>query len=391
MKFVLAPDSFKGSAAAEEICAALAAGIRRILPDAEIVSLPMADGGEGTVSALVSATKGRLLQHTVVDPLGQPITAQWGLLGDGETAVIEMAASSGLPLVAEAKRNPLKTTTYGTGQLILQAIAQGCRKILLGIGGSATCDAGTGMAQALGYKFYRQDGSEIVEYMNGELMGQVRTIDWTTRSPLLQGCQITAACDVDNVLLGPQGAVMVYAPQKGATAEQLPVLERNMERIIDVIEKDLNRSIRNIPGAGAAGGLGAGLLSFADAALKPGVQIVLAACRFAENIQGADYIITGEGQVDEQTVFGKTVSGILTAARPLAVPVIILAGAVRGETCELLQRGAAAVFSICPGPIPLQEAMQRTLPMAEETMANLTSLLHIAHGRQNLNQNHEEL
>ncbi len=391
MKFVLAPDSFKGSADAEAICAALSAGIRRILPDAEIVSLPMADGGEGTVSALVSATNGRLQRHTVVDPLGRPITAAWGLLGDGETAVIEMAAASGLPLVAEAERNPFKTTTYGTGQLILQAIAQGCRKILLGIGGSATCDGGTGMAQALGYKFYRQDGSEIVEYMNGDLMGQVHSIDWTTRSPVLHGCQITAACDVANVLLGPQGAVMVYAPQKGATLEQLPVLERNMCRIIDVIEKDLNHSVRNTPGAGAAGGLGAGLLSFANATLKPGVQIVLAACRFNENIQDADYIITGEGQVDEQTAFGKTVSGILTAARPLAVPVIILAGGIRGETRGLRQQGAAAVFSICPGPLSLQEAMQRTLPMVEETMANLTSLLRIAHGRRNTNQNHEDL
>jgi len=374
MKIILAPDSFKGGASALELCQALARGIERACPKAEIVAVPLADGGEGTVAALVSATGGSWQTAQAVDPLGRPINSQWGLLGDGETAVIEMAAAAGLTLLSAAERNPLQTTTFGVGQLLLSAMQRGCRKIILGIGGSATSDGGSGMAQALGVTFYDRQGAKITRPMNGELMGQVAAIDTAGRTELLQNCVISAACDVTNPLLGPLGAVQVYSPQKGATPLQLDLLEKNMSHFIEVTERHIGRSIRNIPGTGAAGGLGAGLIAFAHATLQPGIQLVLDACRFQEKIAQADLIITGEGQVDKQTAYGKTISGILAAAAPLHIPVIILAGNIKGDQRLLFDQGATAMFSICPGPITLVEAMQHTLALTEQIAENIVRL-----------------
>jgi glycerate 2-kinase len=338
--------------------------------------LPLADGGEGTVAALVSATSGILKTDVVTGPRGDPVKAQWGILGDGATAVIEMAAASGLTLLPEDQRNPLLTTTFGTGELLLHAMRQGCRKIIIGIGGSATTDCGAGMAQALGVRFWDRNGAMITDHMNGDSLAGVCAIDFDTRSPLLKNTAITVACDVDNPLLGPRGAVQVYAPQKGAKPEQLPILENNLTRFITLVEQKLQRTIRDIPGSGAAGGLGAGLLAFAQATTRPGIDLVLQACGFVEQARDADLIITGEGQVDEQTIFGKTISGILKAVQPLHKPVIAIVGNIGGDLQPLYERGVTAVFSICPGPLSLLEAMQNTCRLAENTMVNILRLLN---------------
>ena len=270
MKIVLAPDSFKESLSALQVCKAMARGVRSVLPDADIIHLPLADGGEGTVDALVSATNGRLLQQEVVGPLGDNVTARFGVLGDGNTAVIEMASASGLPLVTPEERNPLNTTTFGTGQLIRAALDLGVIEILIGIGGSATVDCGTGMAQALGVRFY--DKKKLIEkHMTGELVGTVSSIDLSGLDRRIKKVTIKVACDVDNPLLGDNGAARVYGPQKGATPEIVEQLEQNMSQVIDVIEAETN-PVRDIAGAGAAGGLGAGLLAFLSAQLTSGIE-----------------------------------------------------------------------------------------------------------------------
>jgi glycerate kinase len=360
MKIVVAPDSFKGSLSAADLCEAMAAGIRQVCPEAEIVKVPMADGGEGTVAALVSATHGRVERVRVTGPLGEPVEAEYGILGDGVTAVIEMASASGLPLVPVHQRNPLNTTTYGTGQLMLAALERGCRKLIIGIGGSATTDGGTGMAQALGVKFYRADGREIQDYMTGGRMGDVARIDLSARSKTIIGCDIAVACDVDNPLLGPHGAVMVYSGQKGANESQRQLLESNMRHLIGIIENTIRRSIRNIPGTGAAGGLGAGLVAFVEAALKPGVQLVLEACAFSAQITGAQLIFTGEGRIDVQTAYGKTISGVIREARRQSIPVIVIAGTVEDEAENLYPDGVTSMFSICPGPMSMKSALHNT-------------------------------
>jgi glycerate kinase len=371
MKIVLAPDSFKGSLSAAEICEAMEAGVRKVLPQAEIVKIPMADGGEGTVTALVAATGGRFEQTEVVGPLGKPVCAEYGILGDGTTAVIEMASASGLPLVPIEKRNPMRTTTYGTGQLILEALGQGCSRLIIGIGGSATTDCGTGMAQALGVQFYRPDGSRINEYMTGARMGEVGGIGLAEVTPLLGNAELTVACDVENPLLGPHGAVMVYSRQKGASDEQLTMLEENMERVIYVVEQTLGRSIREIPGSGAAGGLGAGLIAFAHAQLCPGVRLVMEACSFARKIAGAALIFAGEGRVDLQTAFGKTISGVVAEASKQSIPVIVVAGNVQDEAENLYHSGVSSMFSICSGPMSLENAVSQTAQLVEKCVERI--------------------
>ncbi|NOY58500.1 MAG: glycerate kinase [Calditrichaeota bacterium] len=379
MKLVIAPDSFKGSLSAFHVCEAIEKGVRSALPDCEIVKIPLADGGEGTVDALVHATDGSFVTSGVVDPLGNPIQAEWGFLGDGETAVIEMAAASGLPLVPQDKRNPLETTTFGTGQLIAAAVKKGCRKIIVGIGGSATTDFGTGMAQALGVKFFRKDGSEITQKMNGRLMGEVATIDTSGLAGALKETEILTACDVENPLLGANGAVYTYSPQKGADAEICRALEKNMENIAKVVAHKV-RDVRDIPGAGAAGGLGGGLVAFLNAQLQPGIRLVLDACNFSRKIENAQYIFTGEGRIDEQTVFGKTIAGVTDAARKQNIPVIALAGSVDISGTSMQKLGVTAAFSICDKPMGLQEAMassERLLARTAEQIVRVILHLYI--------------
>ena len=368
MKIVIAPDSFKGSLSAIGVSEALAKGVLKAAPTAEIVKLPMADGGEGTVEALVSSTQGTIKQKTVHDPLGKPVKAFYGILGNGKTAAIEMASASGLPLVPPDKRNPLNTTTFGTGELILAAAAEGCRDFIIGIGGSATTDGGSGMAQALGAKFFDRSGAEIRDFLRGGLLDQVGKIDLSGVAPFIRESHFTVACDVDNPLLGPKGCARIYGPQKGASPEIVEQLETNMTIFAEVLERTLGREVRNVPGAGAAGGLGAGLIAFTGAELKLGIEIVLAASHFAEKIKGASLILTGEGRIDFQTAFGKTLSGIAREAKKQSIPVIGIGGMVDADIDNLYDLGMTSFFSICNQPMDLQQAMDRA-PALLETVA----------------------
>ncbi len=358
MKIVLAPDSFKGSLTAAAVCTAMAEGIRRFLPDAEIVSVPMADGGEGTVQSLVDATDGSFVTETVSGPLGEPVEARFGILGDGVTAVIEMAAASGLPLVPEERRDPSKTTTYGTGELIEAALERGCRTIIVGIGGSATTDAGAGMAQALGAKLLDGDGNELVCGCSGGGLAQLASIDLSRLDPRIADTTFRVACDVDNPLYGERGAAHIYGPQKGADAEMVEQLDAALRNFAGVVERDLKIDVAEIPGAGGAGGIGAGLVAFCGARLEPGVDIVLEAIDLLGKAEGADLIITGEGAINYQTAFGKAPSGAVRVAEQIGCPNIVIAGGVDLDANQLHQEGFGPLFSICNTALTLQEAME---------------------------------
>jgi glycerate kinase len=355
MKIVLAPDSFKGSLAAHEVCRAMADGVKKVLPDADLVLIPMADGGEGTVQALVSATGGRMIRRTVTGPLGAKVDAFFGVLGDGTTGVIEMAAASGLPLVPEGQRNPMVTTTFGTGELIREALDEGCTRLMIGLGGSATNDGGTGMATALGYRFLDNEDRELPPG-GGALAGLTR-IDSSRRDPRLAPLEVIVACDVTNPLTGPDGAAAVYGPQKGATPKMIPKLDMALNNLSRVIERDLGIKVAGLPGAGAAGGMGAGLVAFMNGRLQPGVEIVLEAVDFLKKIKGADLVITGEGVIDGQTINGKTPIGVADAAKRFNIPVLAITGGL-GEGWELvLQHGIDGVTPIIDRPMTLHEAM----------------------------------
>ncbi len=357
MKIVLAPDSFKGCLPAAEVCRAMHQGIAGADSAIEVVEVPLADGGEGTVDALVHATGGRFVTATVEGPLGDPVEAQFGILGDGRTAVIEMAAASGLPLVPEERRDSTRTTTYGTGQLIRAALDAGCQRLIIGIGGSATTDGGAGMAQALGVRML--DGqSQPIPRVSGGSLKTIASIDVSNRDPRLHQCAVQIACDVDNPLLGPNGAARVYAPQKGATPEQVEQLEAGLAHYADLLARDLGKSVGDVPGAGAAGGLGAGLLAFGNATLESGVELVLDVVRLAEKATGADLIITGEGKLDMQTRFGKTPTGALRVGQELGIPVIAIAGTVGADGGQPVEHGFTAVFSCLRAPMSLADAMQ---------------------------------
>lgn len=313
MKIVIAPDSFKESLTALEVANAIEKGFQEIYPDATYIKIPMADGGEGTVQSLVDATDGQIIKKQVIGPLGHPVEAFFGVLGNGKTAVIEMAAASGLHLVPQADRNPLITTTWGTGELILAALDYKVEHIIIGIGGSATNDGGAGMAQALGAKLLDDKGEQI-GYGGGSL-NQLVSIDLSALDPRLQQVKIEVACDVNNPLVGPTGAAAIYGPQKGATPEMVNLLDRNLTHYAEIIKKDLSKDVIDIPGAGAAGGLGAGLLAFLSAELKRGVDIVIAATQLEKHMNKADLVITGEGKIDNQTIHGKTPIGVAKTAK----------------------------------------------------------------------------
>ncbi len=372
IKITLAPDSFKDSLSASEVCDCMEKGILEAAPDCQIAKVPLADGGEGTVDALVTATQGKRYHTNVSGPLGESVRAQWGILGNKNTAVIEMAQASGLPLVPVPKRNPRFTTTYGTGELILQAIDRGCREIIMGIGGSATTDCGCGMAQALGVKFYDQNDQLIDEHLTGETLIRVSRIDVSVLDPRIWDCHFTVACDVSNPLLGANGAVAVYGPQKGAQPNDIIVLEQHLSHIIDLVEKNTNKNVRNVPGAGAAGGLGAGLLAFTLAELQSGIDIVLHAVNFEQVIAETDLLITGEGKLDDQTAQGKTISGVLARARHQKIPVIALAGTVMDSANSLYEQGMTAMFSICRSPTSLEEALKNAPHLIEKTAEHVT-------------------
>lgn len=361
MKIVVAPDSFKGSLTALEVANSIEKGIKKVYKDANVIKVPMADGGEGTVQSLVDATGGEIVNAHVTDPLGHKVKAFYGILGNGKTAVIEMAVASGLPLVPLDKRNPMITTTYGTGELIKAALDRGCKEFIIGIGGSATNDGGAGMGQALGLRLLDENGEEL-PFGGGSLIN-LQKIDVTNIDKRLKESTFTVACDVDNPLCGPNGASYVYGPQKGATKEMVEKLDNGLKHFAHMIRKYLNKDVENIKGAGAAGGIGAGLMAFLDATLKSGIDIVIETTKLKDRIQGADFVITGEGRIDNQTIFGKTPIGVAKAAKEFDVPVIAIAGYVADNAHVNHEYGIDAMFSIMQYPIDIEEALQKDRAM----------------------------
>lgn len=354
-KTVLAIDSFKGCLTSAEAEAAAAEGVHAALPECEVIRIPVADGGEGMLDVLIAATHGKSISVQAHGPLMELREARYGISGDGQTAFIEMAAISGLPLVAPEKRNPMQTTTFGTGELIRDALQRGCRHFIIGLGGSATNDAGLGMLRALGFRFPDKTGN--VSGYGGQMMGKVDSIDTSSVHPLLSGCTFTAACDVRNPFYGTDGAAYVFAPQKGADATMIEALDAGMRHLAAVIFRTTGKDISSCPGAGAAGGMGGSLSAFLNAELKPGIQLLLEMQNFAEQIKDADLIITGEGKSDRQTVMGKVPYGILTEARKQHIPVVLIAGGIE-DTDILTRAGFHGIFSITPSPVVLEQAMQ---------------------------------
>ena len=358
MKVVVAPGAFKENLSAREAATAIAAGVRDAMPDAEVVCVPMADGGEGTVEALVDATSGEYVECEVTGPLGDCVPARFGVLGDGETAVIEMAAASGLSLVAPGRRNPLIATTFGTGELIRAALDRGVRKILIGIGGSATVDGGEGVARALGARLLDKEGTELPP--GGAALVNLCRIDTSGLDARVKDrhVEVEVACDVDNPLTGPTGAAEVYGPQKGASPDDVRILDAALTRWAEVIRHDLGMDVRSIPGGGAAGGLGAGLVAFLGGRLIRGVQMVVKAVDLEGKMMDASLVITGEGRVDRQSAHGKTPVGVGEVARKLGIPAVILAGSVGEGAEEVLSRGIDAYFTINSGPVTPEEAFR---------------------------------
>ncbi|MCY6957190.1 glycerate kinase [Clostridium brassicae] len=373
MKFVLAPDSFKESMTAKEVADAMEKGIKKILPNAECIKVPMADGGEGTVQSLIDATSGELVKEKVIGPLGNEIEASFGILGDGKTAVIEMASASGLHLVKKEARNPLITTTYGTGMLIKAALDKGADHILIGIGGSATNDGGAGMIQALGAKLLDKNGKDIS--FGGGALSNLAKIDLSCIDPRLQNLKIEVACDVNNPLVGENGASHVFGPQKGASLEMVRILDRNLDNYANVIKESLGKDIAKVPGAGAAGGLGAGLMAFLDAELKRGVDLVIQATDLEEKMKGADYVFTGEGSIDFQTICGKTPYGVAVSAKKFSIPVIAFAGKI-GDNVEVLYNSAIdSIIGILPEAVDLETALKEGIKNMERSVENIVRIL----------------
>lgn len=375
MKIVVAPDSFKGSVTALQAATAIEQGLRRVFPHAEIDKIPMADGGEGTVQSLVDATGGRIKTEHVIGPLGNEVDAEFGILADGETAVIEMAAASGLTLVPPDKRNPLHTTTYGTGQLILAALEVGCRRLIIGIGGSATNDGGAGMAEALGVQFLNTDGKTVERGGGG--LGELTSIDIAELHPKISDTETVVACDVNNPLTGPKGASHVYGPQKGATPEMVKTLDAHLEHYDKVLTQTFGQSFNNIPGAGAAGGLGAGLMAFLNAELKLGVDIMIDTVKLKERMKGASLVFTGEGQLDFQTAFGKTPVGVAKVAKADKIPVIAIAGGIGEGANAVYDAGIDAMLGIVQAPMSLEDAVEDAPQLIADTAEQAARLITI--------------
>lgn len=354
-RIVIASDSFKGSLTSVEVAQSATKGILEVYPDCEVTQVNVADGGEGTVDAVVDTLQGEKITISVSNPIGKPVDATYGIAGD--TAIIEMAAASGLPLLAAEERNPWVTSTYGTGEMILDAIARGCSKFLVGIGGSATNDAGTGMLQALGFRFFDNNGN-LIENCCGGILGEIASIDDTQVPEAIKNAQFTVACDVDTPFCGPIGAAYVFAPQKGASPEMVQQLDEGMASFAKVIEAKYGIDIVPMAGAGAAGGMGGGFRAFLNATLKKGIDMVLDAIGFDSIISGADLVVTGEGKVDFQTAKGKTAAGVLARAKAQGIPVVAIGGCV--EMCDSLREmGFAGIYPILEEKVPLELAMQR--------------------------------
>ncbi|WP_125711174.1 glycerate kinase family protein [Companilactobacillus zhongbaensis] len=375
MKIVLAPDSFKNSLTAKQVAQSMEDGLRKSLPDASYQQVPMADGGEGTVQSLVDAKNGKILTEEVVDPLGNKAQAHFGLIDDGKVAVIEMAEASGIQYINKQTQNPYIATTYGTGQLIKAAVNTGAKTIIIGIGGSATNDGGAGMAQALGAKLLNKNGQEL-KFGGADLIN-LDKIETGEMMPELKNVQVIIASDVTNPLTGEKGASNVFGPQKGATPEMVQVLDKALSHYADVIKRDLHKDLEHVAGAGAAGGLGTGLLAFTNSEMKPGVEIVVEYTGLKEIAKDADYVFTGEGQIDFQTKYGKTPMGVAQAAKEAnpKVKVIAVAGSVGERTEELYPIGIDAIFSCVPGVEDLEKAIRDTDANIQKAVENIGRLL----------------
>lgn len=375
MKIVIAPDSYKESLSALDVATAIEAGFREIYPDAEYLKVPVADGGEGTVEAMVAATQGRVEQVRVTGPLGEPVEAFYGLSGDARCAFIEMAAASGLESVPPARRNPLLTTSWGTGELIRHALDAGVTQIIIGIGGSATNDGGAGMVQALGAKLLTAEQQQIAP--GGASLSSLAQIDLSELDPRLADCQIDVACDVTNPLTGPQGASAVFGPQKGATAPMIERLDSGLQHYAQIIARDLDIDVLSLEGGGAAGGMGAALYAFCGAKLRPGIEIVTDALQLAELVADADLVITGEGRIDSQTIHGKVPVGVAKVAKQFNVPVIGIAGSLTADVGVVHQHGLDAVFSVLYSVCTLDEALANAAANVRMTARNVAAVLEM--------------
>lgn len=375
MRIIVAPDSFKGSVSALGVAEAMARGIRAVFAEASIHLIPIADGGEGTVEALVAATGGQLRHSEVRGPLGEPVRAHWGVSGDGTTAFIEMASASGLPLVPADRRDPRVTSTYGTGQLMKAALDAGLRNLVVGIGGSATNDGGTGMARALGARFLDAEGHDLPE--GGGALARLARVELSGLDPRLLDVNLLVACDVDNPLCGPRGASAIYGPQKGATPPMVDDLDAALTVYAEVAKAATGRDVANLPGAGAAGGLGAGLLFFTPASLRPGVSIVLETTGFEALVRDADLVFTGEGRTDAQTAMGKAPVGVAALAKRHGVPVICLSGGLIEGADDVLAHGIDALASIVPAPMALEACMTQGAALLEAGATRACRLIHL--------------
>lgn len=375
MKIVIAPDSFKESLTAMAVANEIEAGFRDIFPDAEYRKLPVADGGEGTVQAMIDASGGKLVALRVTGPLGAPVSAFYGLMGDGQTAVIEMAAASGLELVLPSQRNPLRTTSFGTGQLILNALNAGARRFVLGIGGSATNDGGAGMLQALGGRLLDAAGADLPP--GGGALDMLARIDLSGFDARIRDCVFEVACDVSNPLVGPHGASAIFGPQKGATPEMVARLDDNLRHYASIIARDLGRDVAQVPGAGAGGGIGAAMLVFLGGSLRPGSEIVADAVGLDAAMADADLVITGEGRIDGQTINGKTPVGVARVARRHGKPVIALGGSLGNGAAAVHEHGIDAVFGSVSRPCTVEEALAAAAANVRDAARNIAATLRV--------------
>ncbi len=373
MKVIIAPQSFKGAVSALEAARAIQRGVLAADPGADTVLVPVADGGDGTLQALVDSTGGQVFQSTVTGPLGSPLTATWGVMGDGQTAVVEMAQPSGLARVPAQLRDPRPTTTRGTGEIIEEALQQGYRRIIVGLGGSATNDGGAGMAGALGVRFLDQAGQPLPG--GGAALARLDRIDASDLDPRLAQAEIVGATDVTNPLCGPIGASAVYGPQKGASPQMVAELDAALENYARVISRDLGLELSDRPGAGAAGGLGAGLIAFAAAELRSGIDLVCEVLGFDAHLQSADLVISGEGRTDGSTIYDKAPVGVARRALARGVPTIILAGSLGPGYEELYEHGVAGVVCISEGPMTLEQSMAGSLELLESAARRTVRLL----------------
>ncbi len=376
MRIIIAPDKFKGSMSAPEAAKCMARGIRSVLSNVELILFPLSDGGEGLIESLASAADDTINNLKVTGPLGKPVEAQWGIIDDGNTAVIEMAAASGLSLVPENERNPLIATTYGTGQLIKAALDHGCSNLIIGIGGSATNDGGAGMVRALGAKLLDQNEQPLAN--GGAELQRLAKIDLSGLDHRLKEVSVKVACDVNNPLTGPNGASYIYGPQKGASKQMIEQLDQALKNYSRVIKKDLGIDIEDVPGSGAAGGLGAGLIAFLQAELCSGIELVLDALKIDQFLPRSRLLITGEGKLDAQSAQGKAPVGAARRAAKSNIPVVAIAGSLEGNLDMFHSEGITACFSIADGPLSLQESMDKGPRLLEIKTAELIRLWHLS-------------